>query len=62
MRSQTQQPEDLNLLEQSASNAEYYDTQQDKDDEGLVRHRTSEMQENERHTTINENDSSGQND
>ena len=61
MRSQTQQPEDLNLLEQSASNAEYYDSQQDKDDEGLVRHRTSEMQENERHNTINENDSSGQN-
>ena len=51
MRSQTQEPEDVNHLEQAASSAGYYDSHHDKD-EGLVRHRTNESQPNDQHITM----------
>ena len=66
MRSQTEEPEDVNHLEQAASSAEYYNPHHDKE-EGLVRHRTNESHPNDQHNTMEtqemqENERSRQND
>ena len=66
MRSQTQEPEDVNNLEQAASSAGYYDSHHDKD-EGLVRHTTNESHPNEQFNSMEtqenqENERSRQND